>query len=79
MGTRHVYLIIVFTEYIRTYHFMAAKEDVSLTLGVIVDRASASDATCRVGIGGLEGNDTMRVHRGTKGGEIGEAGGGEVG
>ena len=58
---------------------MTGKENVTLTLRIIVDRSSTCDATCRVGIGGLERDDTMRVHGGSEGGEVGEASRGEVG
>ena len=78
MGAGHVYLIVVVTKDVCTYHLMTAKEDVTLTLCVVVDGTSTSDATCRVGVGGLKWDDAVRVHGGTEGGEVGKASGGKV-
>ena len=78
MGAGHVYLIVVVTKNICTYHLMTAKEDVTLTLCVVVDSTSTSNATCRVGIGGLKWDNAVRVHGGTEGGEVGEASGGKA-
>ena len=38
---------------------MTAKEDVTLTLRVIVDRPPTGDATCRVWIRGLERDNAV--------------------
>ena len=57
---------------------MAAQEDVTLTLHVIVDRPSTGEATCRVRVCGLEWDNAMKVHGGAKGGEVRESGTGKV-
>ena len=58
---------------------MAAEEDVTFTLRIVINRAASSHAACRVGIGGLKRNDAMKVHGGAEGGDIREATRGKVG
>jgi hypothetical protein len=66
VGARDINLIVELTKHVCTYELMAGEENVTLTLGVIVDSAATYHITSGVRVGRLKGNNAMRVHGGKK-------------